>query len=476
MRYQERIYIQNSNSAVRNKDILNVNMSSDICIFQNPTFSLSGASKIDCSGTTSPQSYIISSNAETIPLKFDFTGNTDTFINTNASFKYVIYKYNELFDGFSSTPVFSSERIPYSAFSATNSTTEVIAASGLTLDGEYLVKGHYQFSACTDFLGKMGKGVDTENYLSGKEYGLYDKESDYYFIAMKAAESPIFSQNTSNDTPTNQLKQQVILPKNGQTQIVIASQIAGDFVLSLNGLVLAKNIDYSFSGNIVSLSGETMADDIITVIYTSGGGNSLVGDNINISTSIVSGATDGQGSNLVYYNTSTNKYEIYSSTTPAEFNTVIVMVNGVTLASGVDYYQSSTNAKRIILEGDLLVGDVITIVYFPKIGVINGLNTNNPFITWYLSNAPQKNDGFFTLEVSYDSNFLTPYYSGVTDYVVGESRYYQDFIASGSVGTQLFYRVKNEKNYTTICGDIINSTAYSEIIPITIQTNSINSY
>ena len=152
------------------------------------------------------------------------------------------------------------------------------------------------------------------------------------------------------------------------------------------------------------------------------------------------------------------------------------MVNGVTLASGVDYYQSSTNAKRIILEGDLLVGDVITIVYFPKIGVINGLNTNNPFITWYLSNAPQKNDGFFTLEVSYDSNFLTSYYSGVTDYVVGESRYYQDFIASGSVGTQLFYRVKNEKNYTTICGDIINSTAYSEIIPITIQTNSINSY
>jgi hypothetical protein len=48
MRYQQPIYIQNENSAVRNKDILNVNMSSDICIFVAPEFTMSGASKIDC--------------------------------------------------------------------------------------------------------------------------------------------------------------------------------------------------------------------------------------------------------------------------------------------------------------------------------------------------------------------------------------------------------------------------------------------
>ncbi len=48
MRYQERIYIQNENSSVRNKDILNVNMSSDLCVFQSPLFNISGASKLDC--------------------------------------------------------------------------------------------------------------------------------------------------------------------------------------------------------------------------------------------------------------------------------------------------------------------------------------------------------------------------------------------------------------------------------------------
>ena len=53
MRYQEPIYIQNENSGVRNKDILNLNMSSDLALFQSPSYSLTGATKIDCTGTTS---------------------------------------------------------------------------------------------------------------------------------------------------------------------------------------------------------------------------------------------------------------------------------------------------------------------------------------------------------------------------------------------------------------------------------------
>ena len=86
MRYQEPIYIQNENGAVRNKDILNVNMSSDVCVFESPKYSLSGASKIDCTGSTSGTSYIISATTQNIPLTFDFTANTSSFVNTNALF------------------------------------------------------------------------------------------------------------------------------------------------------------------------------------------------------------------------------------------------------------------------------------------------------------------------------------------------------------------------------------------------------
>lgn len=476
MRYQEPIYIQNDNGAVRNKDILNVNMSSDICVFESPKFSLSGASKIDCTGTTSGTSYVLSADTETIPLTFNFTANTNTFLNTNAEFRFEIYKYNDSFNGFSSTPTYRSNTLTYPTFSATNSTTQYVPVSGLTLDGEYLIKPFYTFGLCTDFLGKLNKSIDTYTYISGTEYGIYDKEFDYYFIAIKQAEVPILTQNVSNLVEINKIRQQVVIPTDGQTTFNIQNGVSGDFVVTLNGLVLAPNLDYVFTGNTIFLSGETYSDDILTVIYSTGGGYNLVGDNITVSSAIVSGATGAQGSNLVYFNTTTGKYEIYTSVTPQDGGTVIVMLNGATLANGVDFYQSSSDPKRLILEGTILVDDMITIVYYPRTSTINGLTTNNPMVTWQIPTPPQADNGFFTLEVGFDSNFTSMYYTGTTDYQIGVGYYAQSFVASGTVGTTLYYRVKNEKNYTTICGDILNSTAYSEVIPVVIQSNSINSY
>ncbi len=476
MRYQEPIYIQNENSAVRNKDILNVNMSSDICVFESPKYNLTGASKIDCTGTTTGTSYVLSADTQTIPLTFNFTANTDTFINTGAEFRFEIYKYNEFFSGFSSTPTYKSRTLAYPSFSATNTTTQYVPVSGLSLDGEYLIKPFYTFGLCTDFLGRLNKTIDTYTYISGTEYGIYDKDFDYYFIAIKQAEAPILTQNVSNLTEINKIRQQVVIPTDGQTTFNIQNGVNGDFVVTLNGLVLAPNLDYDFTGNTIFLSGETYSDDILTVIYSTGGGYNLVGDNITVSTAIVSGATGGQGSNLVYFNTTTGKYEIYTSVTPQDGGAVIVMLNGATLANGVDFYQSTSEPKRFILEGTILVDDMITIVYYPRTSTINGLTTNNPMVTWQIPTPPQAENGFFTLEVGYDNTFSSMYYTGTTDYQIGVGYYAQSFVASGTVGTTLYYRVKNEKNYTTICGDVLNTTAYSEVIPVVIQSNSINSY
>ena len=476
MRYQEPIYIQNDNGAVKNKDILNVNMSSDICVFESPHFSISGASKIDCTGATSGTSYVLSSNTQTVPLTFMFTANTSTFVDKNAQFRFGVFKYNEQFSGFSSTPVYNSEVLDYSGFSATNITTQYVPVSGLTLDGEYIIKPFYRFGLCTDFLSKLKKTIDTNIYISGSEYGIYDDEFDYYFVAIKEAETPTLTQNTSNLTGINKLRQQVIFPTDKQTTFNVDTSISGDFVVTLNGLVLAPNADYYFTGNTVFLSGETYSDDIITVIYTTGGGYALTSDNITISSPIVSGATGGQGSNVVYFNTITGKYEVYMSVTPQDGASIILMLNGATLANNIDYYQSVSDPKRLILEGNLLVDDMITIVYYPRTSTINGLETNNPMVTWSIQTPPQKINGIFTLEVALDRSFTSMYYTGTTDYEIGVGYYAQSFIASGTVGTTLYYRVKNEKNYTTICGDVISSTAYSEATPVIIQSNSINSY
>jgi len=476
MRYQERIYVQD-NMGIRNKDILNVNMSSDICVFESPLFSVSGASKLDCStGATSGTSYIISADTQTIPLTFNFTANTQTFIDTESTFKFNIYQYNQGLSAFTNASVYQSDSIGYSAFSATNMTTFTVPSSGISLDGEFIIKGSYNFGVCTDYLNRLGKVVDTIVYLNGTEFGFYDNNLDWYFIAIKEAETPIFTDNGSNLTNINTLVQQVILPEEGQTIIIIPSLIVGAFVLTFNGSTLAPNLDYTFTGNTVTLFEETVSDDTITVTYTTAGGNNLTSDTIDIINPIVSGITDGQGSNETYFNTTTGKYEIYTSVVPATGNDIIVMLNGATLANGIDYYQSTSNPSRIILEGIILVDDVIVIVYFPLISTINGLNTNTPTVSWTIETAPTQVNGYFNFLVSYDNLFSSTYYTTNIDYITGNTAYAVTFTATGTVGTTLYYRVQNIKNYITICEDILTSTKYSEVIPITIQTNSINSY
>ena len=420
--------------------------------------------------------YMISADTQTIPLTFDFTGNTQTFIDTEANFRYEIYKYNDNGGIFSAIPTYKSDVFSYSAFSATNSISQFVPSSGLTLDGEFLVKGYYQYSACTNFLKLLGKKIDTINYKYGTEYNIYNKDLDYYFIGVKEAEIPQLIANGSNTPAGGVLRQASILPPAGVTYITKPTDVLSNFIVTLNGLVLSNLYDYTISGETIALAGPTAPDDLITFIYTPQGGRQFATDNIDINVAITSGATNGQGSNLVYFNTTTNKFEVYATVSPQIGGNIILMLNGVTLANNIDFYQSTSNPKRLILEGDLLVGDIITLVYFPQNDVVNGLNTNNPIVSWRVENFPQKNNGYFSLEVSTDSSFSSFYYSGYTEYDTNGIVYSDTFAASGTVGTNLYYRVKNEKNYETICGNIITTIAYSDVVPVTILSNSINSY
>lgn len=476
MRYQENIYIQNQNSAVRNRSINNFNFSTDLCVFETPLYNISGATKLDCSGSTSGATYIITASTQTIPLLIDFTANTQTFLDTNANFRYEIYKYKTDGGIFSAIPVYKSEIYSYSAFSATNTTTEYIPSSGLTLDGEFIIKSYYQYDVCTTFLNLLGKKIDTINYKNGSEYNIYNNNSDFYFIAIEQPETPSIVYNGSNDLPAGVLIQSTILPEVNTTNILKPSDVLSSFVVTLNGLVLSSLSDYSISGQTIVLAEPTVEDDLITLIYTPQGGRSFTSDVIDINTTIVSGPTDGEGSELVYLNTTTNKYEVYLTTTPQQGGDIILMLNGATLANNIDYYQSTSNTKRLILEGNLFVGDILTLIYYPQTDVVNGLNSNNPIVSWRIENPPQQFNGYFSLEVSTGQTFNNYFYSGLTEYNTNTNYYSDTFIASGEVGTNLYYRVKNQKNYETICGNIVSAVTYSDVVKITILSNSINSY
>ena len=487
MRFQEKIYIQNNNGSLRNRNNVNFNMSSDMCIFKTPLFNLSGASKIDCTGTTSGTSYIIST-ATTIPVTFDFTANTSSFSATNASFKYEIYKYSQAATSFIYPAIYQSSVIQYSSFSGTNTIFQDIQVSGLSLDGEYIVKGFYEFGVCTNFLNRLGKVIDTRINITGSEYGIYDNNLDYYFAAINASDKPIFLNNTSNVPSKGTLIQQVLLPETIAKQTLdgvsltqnnmftIDANYSGNFIVTLNGLALANIEDYTFSGTLVTLNSDIEKDDIITVIYTTSGGVGLVSDIISIDTEIPSGPINSEGANKFYLNTTTNKYEVYTTIEPNAGDTIIVMINGVSLAIGIDFYQSTSNTKRLILEGNLVIGDLVTLAYFPVTSVVNGIKVPNPMVNWQIKTVPVDTNGLFTLEMGTDVNLNNITYTATTPYQINKIAYNAFLTVTGTSGTQLYYRVKNEKNYTTICGDIISSIAYSDVIPITITTNAINTY
>ena len=163
---------------------------------------------------------------------------------------------------------------------------------------------------------------------------------------------------------------------------------------------------------------------------------------------IPSGVTNGEGSSTYYYNTTEGKYEVYTSLTPTSSNDIIVSLNGVTLANGVDYFQSITNSKRVILNGVIKNGDEIILNYLTTVAIQGNVFTNNPIIDWTISTKPVTDDGEFTIEVSTGSTFGVITSSATTSYEIGQGSYSASILLSGDYGDTLYYRIKNNKIHT----------------------------
>jgi len=491
MSYQERIYGQCGLCPERNRTTPSVNMSSDIYVFNRPFYDLTGTTKIDCtlppnSGLTSGDTgvYIISGQTG-ITVDFIFTANTQSFTDLNQSkFKYSVYKYNSNIGAFNKQPLYTSNVIEWSSFSATSATTQSIPISGISLDGDYIIKGNFINDVSTEFGKLLNQSYNTELYITADEYGIYQPDRDFYFVALKEAATPQIGQGINSPTPPGAFMVSSFELQNGQTTVVIQNTFES-YLVALNGIVLSENFDYTITvvtGGTIStttlqLVSPAIHDDMLTITYISAGvNNGIINKIIDITSPVVSGATNGEGSNSVYYNTTTNKYELYVDTTPITQNDILVTVNGAVLANNIDYYQSSSNPKRIIVIGSLIVGDIINIYYNGFTNLVDNITTPTPSISWSINEAPINSDGIFVVEVSSASTFTTISTSGSVKYVAGESTYNLIIPISGNYGDEFYYRVKNEKQYNTLCNSVVKSIKYSEVIPIKIGISSINNY
>ena len=228
------------------------------------------------------------------------------------------------------------------------------------------------------------------------------------------------SRNTSSSITTFNVKS--IFTTSGITNYTFnLLSIESVGMVSYNGSVLARNIDYSVSSTTIELLFEVLENQLLTVSYMGNEGDSVIyNDTYLISSPIISGATDTQSiDDKVYYNLSQNKYEFYLDSVPDTKN-VIMSVNGSVLSNNIEYYRSTTNNKRVIFNNDIKVGDIVEAIYLPKTGLLGGINTNKPIFTWSIANSPQPPvTGEFTLEIAAkdDLNFKSLIYSDVVPYV-----------------------------------------------------------
>ena len=144
--------------------------------------------------------------------------------------------------------------------------------------------------------------------------------------------------------------------------------------------------------------------------------------------------------------------------------------------NNIDYYQSTTNPNRIILNGIIMKGDLIVIIYNPKASIVNGIYQNNNILNWSIAHGPMGNYGQFDIQYSSNITFTTYTTSSTIPYNTNVTAYSGVLSLTGNAGTNLYYRVKNTKSYPSKCGDPIVSVAYSETVPITILSNGSVSY
>lgn len=426
--------------------------------------------------------YIVNKSSRTGYL-FEFLVNNvnDVVIPKNLSYYGEIYKYDTNLSLFTKSVV-NTISIEHSKLTG-DTVNEVFIPLNEIGEGEFIIKSYWDYNINTLMykqLKKTKSSVDT--YKRGELYGLYSPETDWYFISLFEADKPLFSNNFA-PVPggINNLSVSTTITTSGVTKYFYNN--LSEPIVSYNGSVLAKNIEYSAStsgtSKYIELLFSPLDKQILTIAYvTDGSTDDLLTDLYTVRGAIKSGSTGTQlSTDRVFYNTTQNKYEFYLLSEPV--TDIVISINGSVLAKNIEYYRSSSNSRRIILEEILKSGDIIECFYTPKSAINGPISTNQPNISWFINNNPLSTNGRFIVEFadSTDKEFNTILYSGITNYIINQKTYNSVVSLTNAVaGDKFVYRVKNEKFYQPISGETIYSFRYSDVNEIEITSNNGNTY
>jgi hypothetical protein len=485
----ERIYV-----ADYNNDYLHIihrpNGLGVLCNFEENGISLVsgttsywGLPNIVTTKSISPDRYVYVTSRSQTGFTFDLLVNNvnDVVEPKKLSYYGEIYKYDNTYSGFTNNAL-TNFNVGYENLTA-NTSNNININTSFIGEGEFIIKSYWDYDVNTLIAKQQSVRRSTiDTYRRGIEYGLYFPETDWYFINIFEADKPLF--NNSTEPTTNGINSLIVnsyFTESGVTQYNMAG--SADPIVSYNGSVLAKDLEYSAVTTgvtpYIQLAFNPLDGQILTYASVSNGtSNSLFADLYLITSTINSGATGTQSvSERVFFNTTHSKYEYYLLTSPV--SDVILTINGSMLTKDIEYYLSGSDNRRVILGVTIKVGDIIEAFYQPSNAVNGGISTNSPIISWSINNAPSDTNGKFTIEVTdpSDLSYSSLIYSEELDYVLGEKTYSKLITLTNAVaGDKFIYRVKNEKFYTPILGEIIYTYSYSDNNKIEILTNAGNSY
>lgn len=469
----------------RGRAINNFNERSDLYTFTLPTFFISGGTKIQTGTTTASTGVYIVDTLSSLTFNAIFSANNiyDLFFVNSNGIKFELYqRVNQNNYSFSPNSILNTEYFVKNNFSSylTSYSSVTFTYDLSSYEGEFLIKGLYKWKNFTYFGNLVGLNYYENNGFNLFPYALYNSERDYYFIYLKRAEKPQIFSNTIQSTTLPLFVYSITPSCDGQTGFPLPTNSlsisTNSLLVTVNGIVLSTS-EYYYSGGTLYIDGGTiLSTDTITIVSSNDINTPPIYTESYQITTIPNTTYPSVGQKVIY-NTDTNKYEYW-----LDYNTTnqpVITVNGQVLSNGIDFYVSSSNSRRMIFEGTLVVGDIITAFYNSIMKGNNFITTNQYTLYWSIPNAPLSSSGYFLVELANygDTNFNNPVFSGIALYSEKQTSYSINmYFSGGTYGQKYLSKVTNYKNYYTLLGELIQTNNSSDVITLTIGTNALNNY
>jgi hypothetical protein len=480
-------------------------------VFKNPLFYMDGAVKATtgyttsaCSGVTTATTYSVSgcsavynlSEIDDFDLTFNITGNTE-YTGYTGNFCYHTFPLIARETDY----VTKNDSVLTNCFNFFTITSSTVTTNiGVTdlprEDKQYFIKDFNKFRTKNCFTKLL---INTFDLTTQPLDQLYD--TGWYFT-----DKPLLLQaNTSNLVNSSVIRTEIAQIVDGQTSTFQINGIPlnNKMVVYVNGIQLTEGPDWETVTNNVGLirlkTGVLEPNkDVVMIMYLDLTRDTEDIFNLNedylntdafIVSTILTGATSATTVPLLNYNSVKNRQEVLLTKPIKNESSLLFVVNGVTLNLNIDFYFSSSDNKKLIMDPKtiLKVGDAISTFYltdesaeFLDVGIFRTLK---PTLNWFTPETYQQylsKNGKFLLQVttSKDTEFSNPIQQIYVDYIQNQLDYSQELLELPTdMGENFIFRVYFFKDYPILFNNIITTRNVSETGSFRVNINyAKNSY